>query len=66
MGFEYSDFIYVDVPHYSGALKETYLRKYRQVYASESWKKVYSQIRESYPLSSVLFTDSVVSYFTYM
>jgi alkaline phosphatase D len=38
------DAIYVDVPFYTGPKLETYLRKYRQVYASDSFRKVYEQI----------------------
>ena len=38
------DAIYVDVPHYTGEKLNTYLRKYRQIYASPSWRSVYEQI----------------------
>jgi alkaline phosphatase D len=38
------DAIYADVPYFSGVKLETYLRKYRQVHASDSYRKVYEQI----------------------
>jgi len=40
----------VDVPWYSGGNFETYARKYRQMYASGSYKSVYEQIRQSISL----------------
>lgn len=42
------DFIYSDVPHYSGANRESYWSKYRGIFASPDWSAIYEKIRESH------------------
>lgn len=42
------DFIYADVPYYSGDNQEAYRRLYRQSYASSSFRKIYETLRKSF------------------
>lgn len=49
------DFIYSDVPHFSGANKESYWAKYRGIFASPDWAAIYEKIRQSILLPSSLW-----------
>jgi alkaline phosphatase D len=40
------DFIYADIPIYTGDDKEAYRRLYRRNYQSESFRKLYEKLRE--------------------
>jgi alkaline phosphatase D len=40
------DFIYADVPMYTGDNKEAYRRLYRRNYRSDSFRKLYEKLRE--------------------
>ena len=40
------DFIYADIPIYTGDDKEAYRRLYRRNYRSESFRKLYEKLRE--------------------
>lgn len=46
------DFIYSDVPHYSGANRESYWSKYRGIFASNDWSSIYERIRTLFAFSA--------------
>lgn len=56
------DFIYADVPYYTGSTKEDYRRLYRRNYNSPSFRRVYEHLRECSRIPTSTEFSSISTY----